>query len=356
MRHWIGDSVKIACIYVATIIGAGFASGQEIVQFFSNYFKGGYYGIITAGILFSIIGYIVLDKVYRGRIRNYEEFLFPSVGWLMGWMMEIVSTLFMISVFCVMIAGMGNIIQDKLGIHFNYGIVIMAVFCMMVILTDIKGIVSLSTIVTPIMILGILAIGLYIIICKDTAVFNTYDFFKGITKNWFFSSLIYVSYNSIIAITVMCSMLPYLKSRRTAVSGGILGGAFLCVIALVLNTAIMIFSPGSLSDELPVLGIVKNYGSIVSVIYTFVLWLAMFLSAVTSGYCFVNRLSMKMRISPKIIAAVVCAVVIPMSSMGFSRLIATVYPIFGYIGLFLVFVVLTQGFRDIFLRVTHRGQ
>ena len=330
-------------MYTATIIGAGFASGQEIVQFFSGYFKGGYYGIITAGILFAIIGGLVLDKVYRGRIRNYQEFIFPSVGWFMGWVMEIASTVFMISVFCVMMAGMGNIVEEKLGIPMIYGIVTMAVLCMIVILTDIKGIVSLSAIVTPVMIFGIIFIGIYIILCRDTAVFNVIGVVKSSTDNWFFSALLYVSYNSIIAINVMCNLLPYMKTRRTGISGGILGGIFLCVVALILNTAIMLFAPGSLAHELPVLEIVKKYGGAASLLYTLVLWLAMFLSAATSGYCFIGKISSRIKINTKIIAAVICALVIPLSSMGFSKLIATIYPIFGYIGLFLVFIVLFQG-------------
>jgi len=57
---------------------AGFASGQEIMQFFSSYYEGGFYGIVLAGVLFALIGYIVLVKVYSERIRNYEEFLFPA--------------------------------------------------------------------------------------------------------------------------------------------------------------------------------------------------------------------------------------------------------------------------------------
>jgi uncharacterized membrane protein YkvI len=134
-----------------------------------------------------------------------------------------------------------------------------------------------------------------------------------------------------------------MKTRRTGIAGGIMGGVFLCGVALILNSAIMIFAPASLASELPVMEIVKRYGGVASILYTIVLWLAMFLSAATSGYCFIGKISSRIKINTKIIAAVICALVIPLSSMGFSKLIATIYPIFGYIGLFLVFVVLFQG-------------
>jgi uncharacterized membrane protein YkvI len=46
----------IAFMYVGTIMGAGFASGREIWQFFGVFGKRGYIGIILVGVLFIVIG------------------------------------------------------------------------------------------------------------------------------------------------------------------------------------------------------------------------------------------------------------------------------------------------------------
>lgn len=330
---------------MATIIGAGFASGQEIVRFFSSYYEGGFYGIILAGILFSVIGYIVLDKVYRERIRNYEEFLFPTVGWFLGWIMEVIVSLFMLSVFCIMIAGMRNIVSNILGIPYIYSAIIMSICCILVILTDIKGVVTISTFVTPVLITGIVAVGLYIILYRDIEVFNVMGQFKAVTENWFFSALIYVSYNSIISIVVMCGMLPYLKTRRVGVAGGIIGGGLLCFVAFILNTAIFLFYPDVLSSELPILGILQKNGSLIGQLYMFILLLAMFISAVTSGYGLVDRISRKVRINTKLLAIVLGALAIPLSGFGFSNLIAAIYPVFGYVGLFMIFAVFLQALK-----------
>jgi uncharacterized membrane protein YkvI len=342
--------LKVASIYVATIIGAGFASGQEIVQFFSMYYKGGFYGIIVAGFMFALIGYIVLGRVYKERIRDYDEFLFPTVGWLMGWIMEIIVTLFLMCLFCVMIAGLGNLVADKTGISFSGSIVLMTLLCMVVILTDIKGIVTLSSFITPVLIAGIIAIGLYIIVYKDTSVFGVTGFFEGITENWFFSALIYVSYNSILSIVVMCGLLPYLKTKKVAKWGGILGGFMLMLIAFIMNLALYLFYPDSVLGELPVLSIIERYSSTVSNIYTLILWLAMFISAVTSGYCFLDRLKSKVSINSKLIAIILCAFVIPVSSFGFSNIIAKLYPLFGYMGLFLIFAIIIQELKIVSLK------
>ena len=329
---------------MATIIGAGFASGQEIMQFFSSYYEGGFYGIVLAGVLFSIIGYVVLDKVYSERIRNYEEFLFPTVGWFLGWVMEILVTLFMISVFCIMIAGAGGIISDKLDISSQVAVLIVALLCAMVFFTEIKGIINISSIVTPILIIGILGFGLYIIFSKEMAVFSLSGSASKITDNWFFSSLLYVSYNSITSIVVMCSLLPYLKSRKSAVFGGVFGGLMLCLMAIVINFAIYLFYPNIATEDLPVMGMVDKYSVFLGGVYTVILLLAMFVSALTAGFGFVERISSKVNISKKIIILVICALSIPLSSIGFSGLIATIYPVFGYMGMFMVFIILIQFF------------
>lgn len=335
---------KVASIYMATIIGAGFASGQEIMQFFSSYYEGGFYGIVLAGILFSVIGYVVLDKVYSERIRNYEEFLFPTVGWFLGWVMEILVTLFMISVFCIMIAGAGGIVSDKLNISNQFAVLIVALICAMVFFTEIKGIINISSIITPILIFGILGFGLYIICSKEISVFSFSGSVSKITDNWVFSSLLYVSYNSITSIVVMCSLLPFLKNRKTAVLGGVLGGFMLCLMAIVINFAIYLFYPNIATKELPVMGMVDGYSVFLGGVYTIVLLLAMFVSALTAGFGFVERISGKVKISKRIIILVICAISIPLSSVGFSGLISTIYPIFGYMGMFMVFMILIQFF------------
>ncbi|HHX18484.1 MAG TPA: hypothetical protein GX727_06455 [Clostridium sp.] len=345
MFEEVKNIFKVASIYIATIVGAGFASGREIVQFFTSYYSGGFYGIFLTGVLFAFIGYTVLNKVYLGRIQNYEEFLFPTVGWALGWIMEIVVTLFMASVFCIMVSGVGSIIADKINIPFYYAILLVAFICMIFFFTGVKGIVSLSTIVTPILIIGILTIGIYIILSKDASVFNISGGFKNMTHNWVLSSFLYTSYNSIISVVVMCSLLPYLKTKRIASIGGILGGGILCIIAIVLNYVLYIFYPYVMSMEFPVIGIVDRYSEMMGSIYRIVLLLAMFICAITAGYGFIERVSGKIKLSKRILIPIICCITMPLSSIGFSSLIANIYSVFGYVGMFMVFIILIEGIK-----------
>lgn len=343
MRGEFRNIIRVACIYVASIIGAGFASGQEIMQFFSTYRTGGFYGIILAGILFSAIGAIVLGRVYSGRIRSYEEFVFPIFGWAAGRIIEIVVTLFMICHFCIMIAGSAGVLHDRLGIPYKYAVLVMGFLSMVLIYTNIKGIVTLSTFITPVLVAGIVLAGLCIITYGHIGVFKISGFFKELSGNWFVSSILYTSYNSILSIVVMCSLLPYLTTRRTARFGGLLGGALLAVSALVINAAIYLFYPAAYEKELPVLSILRSISSPAGSLYAAVLWLAMLVSAVTSGYCSSERAASMLKVNKRLASLILCVVAAPLSTLGFSRLIGAVYPAFGYLGLFMILVILMHG-------------
>lgn len=337
---------KVAGTYTATIIGAGFASGQEVVSFFSVYYEGGFYGIVLAGFLFAAIGCIVLDRVYNDGITSYEDFLLPAMGSFMGWIIDIISTLFMFFVFSTMAIGSGNLLSAKTGIPLKHGMAISCIICIGLILTNIKGIVALSSIVAPILVAGIIIVGSAAMTQKGILVFNFMDYARNITHNWFFSALVYVSYNSLLAVAVMCSLLPYLKTRKVGIAGGILGGMILCISALFINYLIYSFSPDSLSIELPLLGMAEKYSEFMGWFYSLILWLAMLISAVTSGHCFVERVSSKVKMDRMLLTPITCILAVPFAGMGFSSLIANIYPVFGYAGLFMVFVIILNGIKS----------
>jgi len=348
----LSNILKVAFLYMATIIGAGFASGQEIIQFFSIYYTGGFFGVILAGLLFSMVGYIVLSKVYTERIRNYDEFLFPMMGYFWGRIMEFIVMLFMICIMSVMVAGLGNILMELTGLTFRYCVVISAIACLLAIMTNIKGIVTLSSVISPFLVVGIIFVGCYILVTKDTSVFNLSDKVRIVTDNWVFSAILYVSYNTILSTVMLTGILPYLKSKRVSTWSGLIGGGMLCVTALVLNSALYFFYPHSITTEIPVLSIIQNNSQILAKIYSIVLIMAMFTSAITSGYCLAERIKTKMKLNYRVVAAILCALVVPMSSLGFSSLIATLYPVFGYLGLFLLFVILFQFIKSSILKKT----
>lgn len=86
---------KIAATYIGTIVGAGFASGQEVLQFFSAFGWLGILGIFLASTLFFIFGYMIL---MIGRALNasaYVEVVRFSNGKFFGAIIDLIITIFL---------------------------------------------------------------------------------------------------------------------------------------------------------------------------------------------------------------------------------------------------------------------
>lgn len=341
------SAAKIACVYVTTIIGAGFASGQEIVQFFTSFGQKGLWGSILSGVLFALTGAIVLEKVYAHRIRNFEELVYPAVGRTLGWLLEMLAVTFTFILFTVMTAGSGSILAGWAGIPARYGVALAALLTMTVLLTRIRGVVMLSSIAAPFLTTGILLVSLVSIFLKDIAVFSPCVALHGLLGNWLASSLMYVGYNTVISSVALCNLLPFIRSRRAALMGGVAGGMTICAAALLVNFTLLMYRPQSLADEMPMLSIARNYDAALSLFYGIILWSAMFVSAVTTGFCFIERVCGLVRINRQAFTVISCAIAVHMAGLGFSRLISLFYPLYGCLGFFLLTVILAEGVKRI---------
>ena len=67
--------LKVTFVIVGTIIGAGFASGQEIMIFFNNYGLFGFLGLILSIVLICFIIYKTLKINLTHNIKTYQKFI-----------------------------------------------------------------------------------------------------------------------------------------------------------------------------------------------------------------------------------------------------------------------------------------
>ena len=68
------ELISITLVIIVALIGAGFASGQEIFSFFYIYGKNGIYGILIMSILIGIFIYKSLKIIYQKQVYNYNDF------------------------------------------------------------------------------------------------------------------------------------------------------------------------------------------------------------------------------------------------------------------------------------------
>lgn len=338
---------ELASVYIGTVVGAGFATGQEIIQFFGVYGYKGIYGIIFATFLFSIMGAIVLYRVFKNKITSYSEYITPLFGRRISKIMELIIISYLFIGYCIMLAGSGAVFEEQFKLPFNMGIYVMAFLCFLTFIFSVEGISFVNKIVVPFLIIGIIVVGSAVIL-KEGFVFSN---FIGVsitkTGNWVTSALLYVSYNSISALVILTSILPILDSEKQAIKGGIFGGLGLGAMAIFILLPILILYTYVFSIEIPMLKIAGFLGQWSRYMYSAILWLAMFTTAIGNGFGCINRLIGSYKKSQIGISAVFCIISIPLAKIGFSSLVSIIYPLFGYLGLFMLVYIIVDEFMYI---------
>ena len=89
------STLKVAATYIGTIVGAGFATGQEVLQFFTKFGVMGLVGIILATIMFILFGYIIIDLGNKLKAQSHLEIIKYSGGKVLGTIIDIIITFFL---------------------------------------------------------------------------------------------------------------------------------------------------------------------------------------------------------------------------------------------------------------------
>lgn len=335
-KNWI----KIASIYVGTVIGAGFASGREIIEFFGVYGLKGIVGIIISGFLFSVLGSLLLIKINNNRISDFNQLAALVFGRRLGFIIDTLIAFSLYTGFSVMVSGSGAIFMEELGISFNIGVLIMVICCFLVFLFSLEGLSFINTVLVPLLILGIVFTSFYLNIREGYNFSNVLG--VNLTKkgNFLTSSILYFGSNSLIVLVVFSSLLPMIDSRRTAILAGAVGGAILCMLGLSILTAMLIYYNEVCYLEIPMIKICSYIGENYRKLYSVILWIAMYTTALANGFGFMNRISKERYKIP--IIALFCIIAIPLAKVGFSNLIGIIYPIFGVIGFIMMVGVLVK--------------
>lgn len=151
--------LKSVFVIIGTIVGAGFATGQEIYLFFGRYGKIGFATLVLSSIILGIIIYKTLKYIQINNVDNYEKFIekiFHKKKSFFTSTISLVVILFLGVCYIVMCSGTGAYFSEELGIPNWVGAIIMSVAATMIFLSKSKGIIRLNEIAMPFLICIIL--------------------------------------------------------------------------------------------------------------------------------------------------------------------------------------------------------
>ncbi len=297
-------SVKTASLYVCAILGAGFATGKELYEYFAIYGSWGIWGILISSLLFGITAYKVMNK----SIDKIQD-IFPIS---MRKVFSLVIFIFLIVLYSAMLSASGELFKSIFNMPKLYGTVIMTVIS----LVSLKGecIKDISLMLFPIIIIISIITGIYILIFHHSMPETKFN------PCFIPKAIVYSAYNIITAAAVLL----YEKNKKTAFKTALISGISIFILAAALSLPLILNSNISDGNALPLLSLIQNRG-IVFYMYVFMLTAAVYTTAVTSGMAAVNQYNF----SPLIITLAALLI----SFAGFEIIVSKIYFIFGIMGI-----------------------
>lgn len=328
----------VAATYVGTVVGAGFATGQEILQFFTHFGLGSIYGVLLATVLLAVLGSAILLLGHRLQAESHLPVVEAVVGPALGRIIDWVITFFLFGGAAIMMAGSGAVFAEHWHMSRFLGTLLMAIASGGTVLFGLRGVVASISAVAPVLIAMVLVVSSGSIftngISPSDLAWNQPS--HAATGLWPLSALLYVSYNLLLAIAVLGPLGREVDNERTLHQGGILGGIALGLGALCINLAILAGLPDSARFEVPMLHLARQFPPWLQISYSLVLWAEVYTTAVASLFGLAVRLSepASPRYGPLVIGATVLALFA--SQFGFSQLVGFLFPAVGWIGLLVI--------------------
>lgn len=327
----------ITLVIIGALIGAGFASGQEIYSFFYSYGIVGLLGILITCGLISIIIYKSLKIICENDINNYDEFLRifikrPKITKIIN----IILNILLLVTFYIMIAGFGAYFEQELGINNIIGSIILSVLTTLVFFTSVKGVLKVSEIIVPLLVIFVIVIGAINLVTIDTGI-NKLEWKNG----WLISSLIYCSYNIILLIPTLISINKKIKKQSSIKYISILCGILMTTISIMLYMLLMKADVEISSLEMPIVYVIRRFFGRYRLMYAFIILASIFTTAISIGIGFLQNTCPNGKGYPQLVIFM-CISSLLISKIGFSKLVNFLYPVFGYLGIIQIFYIMKK--------------
>ncbi len=348
------QSLQIALAYMSVVIGGGFASGQEVLQFFTGYGLIGVIGTLVSAVLFAFLGMQIARISSSMQAGSHKRVLYTLFGTRAGFVVDVVLSFFLFGVGVVMLAGSGSIFAQQYGLPPLLGGILMTVLVIATLCLNVRGIINLISVVMPFLLVLVLAITSYSIYTSTASSETLNVIAKEIPtissswsiSSWIFGAVLYASFNIAVGFPMLAVIGGMTSSQKFAGRGGALGGLGLGLLIFLLNIGLFANIDQLVGVEMPTLALAANISPALAVVMSVSLICMIYSTAVGMFFAFGARFAAPESTRFKWLSAVFAVVGLGLSQVGFSKLIGTVYPMLGVVGLIMIVAIIVSWFRS----------
>lgn len=340
--------IRIASAFIGIIVGAGFASGQEILQYFTSFGHWGTFGAIVSTALFAYVGMTLVNIGSRLKTINHKEAIFELSGKYIGTIVDYVIIFTLFGVGVVMLSGAGSLLNQQFGLPFFLGSLIMIILIALSVMLNVEQVVNVIGSITPFLLVFIIIIGLYSLFTSGLS-FGKLEPLAleqdSALSNWFYASVNYVSFNTAVGAAMALVMGGAEENHKIARIGGLAGGLGIGIMIVISHLAIFSKVDVVADYDMPMLKMVDLMSPVLSIIMTLVLFGMIFNTALSMFYAFTARFVEMNTKKAGIFVSVILIIGFAASFVGFTDLVSFFYPLIGFLGLVLIGVLIYAPFK-----------
>ena len=337
-------SFQVAFTYIGALVGAGFASGQESLQFFTVFGTSGIVGALFSGLLFGLFGLLIINITAREKVGNYGQLLSYLFGGKVALLVELVMSFFLLLSLAIMLVAGGSLFNQLWDSPFAQGFFLTAIVLCFTLLVGTEGVLWLNTALIPGLIILSLVIAVFNLTNQEIVVTALANL-NLVGENWFVATWLYVSYNFVLAAAILSSL------GGTAHCGGkkgvLLGGLIFGLMAGVISVSLLNQSGSTVEQAIPMLVLAYNVHPLMGWAYSFILWIAILTTALSISFGLLKRLEQLLGWPKFLLILCIFVPTFPFLYWSFPQMVATIYPLMGYGGLVFLCALVYKTCRNI---------
>jgi uncharacterized membrane protein YkvI len=352
----------------SVLIGGGYATGREIVEFGAKYGALGWVAGLTIFAGFAIMAFLTFEVARRFRAFDYRSLLKQLIGPLYL-LYDVVYILLAVLIIAIMAAATGEILSSTLGLNYWAGVVLIIAVVGVLNFYGEGLIERFKTIGTALLYLGYITFGLLVITrhwdeIGATLSSGDHSLHPEVglgTVLW--TGVLYVGYNLAVYPAALFTVRRQTRLRETFWAG-LLSGVLMTLPWFLTYFALMGFYPREdvFGAPVPWLEMLSGYGGWVLVVFGVVVGWTLIETATGMIYALVARVDQNLvdagrqpmsRRASGIIAVVALLLALALAQIGIIDLIAKGYTAMGY-AMIAVFA-LPLLVRGTYLIVTGKG-
>ncbi len=324
--------MQVSFTYIGTVVGAGFASGQEILQFFTRY---GWMATITIGIatlLFTWLGIKLMLMAGAMNAKSYEDLNRVLFGKRIGNAVSLLTMVSLLGVSTVMLAGAGSVFSEQLDLPYQFGLIFTLTAAYVLLVRGMDAIMAVNSVVVPLMAVFSILVVWNALDTPGAANWLRLESDYSTLRIWM-APFLYAAFNLTMSQAVLVPLGVKVKDRQALIWGGVLGGVTIGFMLMAAHFALSSQMPGILQFDIPMGQLIQRVGGLLQWLFLFVIYGEIFTTLLADVYGLCLQIEQRFRWSYQIVLPGVLVFSYAISQIGFKTLISSLYPLFGMLSM-----------------------